>query len=144
MLQVNVSQMLKGPIGSMRTITLSDRIVLEEMLPDLVKGEARLTRTNRSVLAQVNATTAVSLECARCLGHYDCPLHIRFDEEYFPLTDVGSGLSLSDPEEADAFTIDEYLTLDLTEALRQYILTTIPMKPLCRPDCSGITAQAPN
>jgi len=140
MLQVNVSQMLKGPIGSTRTIAIDDNICLEATLSGLVMGAAHLTRTNHSVLVQADVNTEVPLECARCLGYYRCPLHIRFDEEYFPITDVCSGLSLPGPDETEAFTIDERLTLDLTEALRQYILTAIPLKPLCQPDCPGLKA----
>ena len=31
-----------------------------------------------------------------------------------------------------------YHVLDLTEAMRQYILIAIPMKPLCREDCAEL------
>ena len=130
--------MLKGSIGTTRTISLDDDITLNGEGEGHVKGEARLTRTNRSILVQAELDSSVPMECARCLEHYDCPLHIHFDEEYFPSTDVTSGLSLPEPEEDEAFTIDESMTLDLTEAIRQYILTTLPMKPLCRPDCAGL------
>ncbi len=138
MLQVNVSQMLKGSIGNARAVAINDDVCLDANRSSVAIGEAHLTRTNRSVLVQADVSTEVTLECARCLEHYPCPLHIKFDEEYFPIMDVSSGLSLPDPEETEAFTIDEHLTLDLTEALRQYILTAIPMKPLCQPDCPGI------
>ena len=138
MLQINVSQMLKGSIGDTRTIAVNDNITLDEEHAGLVKGEVRLTRTNRSILVQADVSTEVPLECARCLECYGCPLRVQFDEEYFPIMDVSSGLSLPGPEEVEAFTIDEHLVLDLTEAFRQYILTAIPMKPLCRPDCSGL------
>jgi len=138
MLQVNVSQMLKGPIGSTRAIEIDDAIAVDEGSLDLVHGKAILTRTNRSILVQADVTTTVSLACSRCLEHCDCPLHVKFNEEFFPAIDVSSGHLLPDPEETEAFTIDERLTLDLTEAIRQYFLTTVPMKPLCRADCPGI------
>jgi len=138
MLQVNVSQMLKGPVGSTRAIAIDDAIAVDEAPPSLVQGSANLTRTNRSILVQADISADVSLACARCLEHYYCPLRIKFDEEFFPATDVSSGLLLPNPEEAGAFTIDEHLTLDLAEAIRQYILTAIPMKPLCQSDCPGL------
>lgn len=138
MLQINVSQMLKGPVGDTRVVAVDDDVALEKFSAGLVKGEASFTRTNRSILVKAKADTEVSLECARCLEHYVCPLHIQFCEEFFPITDVNSGSLLPGPEEAEAFTIDERLVLDLTEAFRQYILTTVPMKPLCQPDCPGL------
>jgi len=138
MLQINVSQMLKGPIGATRTVTVDDVMNIDSQAQSRVNGEVRLMRTNRSILVQADLDTSVPTECARCLERYNCPLRIHFEEEYFPPMDVTSGLALPGPEETDSFTIDEHLTLDLAEAIRQYALTTLPMKPLCRPDCPGI------
>ena len=138
MLQANVSQMLKGPIGATRILDVDDSMYIDGQGQSRVSGEARLTRTNRSILVEARLDTSVPVDCARCLERYSCPLHIEFKEEFFPSTDVNSGFSLPEPEEAESFTIDEHLTLDITEAIRQYVLTAIPMKPLCRPDCPGI------
>jgi len=48
-----------------------------------------------------------------------------------------SGHYVQSEEESDSFMIDEHHILDLTEAIRQYTLLNLPMKPLCRPDCNG-------
>ncbi len=138
MLSVNVSQMLKGPVGATRTMTVDDDVLIESDCPSRVKGEAQLTRTNRSILVQADVAMSLPVECARCLESYACTLHLKFQEEFFPIMDVNSGTPLPEPEEVESFTIDENLTLDLTEAIRQYALTAIPMKPLCRPDCPGL------
>ena len=65
-------------------------------------------------------------------------LTLDIEEEYFPTTDMVSGAPLALPEEPGYFTIDEHHVLDLTEALRQYALLAIPMRPLCREDCAGL------
>jgi uncharacterized protein len=130
--------MLKGSVGNTRVMAVDDDVMIENGCDSHVEGEARLTRTNRSILVQADLTTGVPVECARCLERYVCPLHIKFDEEYFPSMDVASGAPLPEPEEAESFTIDNRLILDLTEAIRQYALTALPMKPLCRPECPGI------
>ena len=95
-------------------------------------------RTHRGILAKANLHTEVKVTCSRCLGLFSCPLVLNFEDEYFPTTDVVSGVSLPLPEEPGCFTIDEHHTLDLTEAIRQYALLAIPMKPLCRQDCAGL------
>jgi uncharacterized protein len=138
MLQVNVSQMLKGPVGETRIVAVDDDVALDGESLSRVSGEAKLTRTNRSILVQADLDTGVLVDCARCLERFTCPLHIRIEEEYFPTMDARSGITLPEPEEAEAFIIDEGLTLDLTDAIRQYLLLAIPMKPLCQPDCPGI------
>ena len=44
-------------------------------------------------------------------------------------------------QEEEAPTIDEKNVLDLTEVTRQYAITILPMKPLCRSDCRGLCAK---
>jgi len=103
-----------------------------------VDGEVRLMRTDQGILVKGTLHAEVELSCSRCLNLFDCPLTLRIEEEYFPTTDVVTGVSLPPPDEPDCFTIDEHNLLDLTEAVRQYALIAIPMKPLCREDCAGL------
>jgi len=65
-------------------------------------------------------------------------LELNIEEEFYPISDVTTGSMLDEPAEIDDFIIDEHLILDLSEAVRQYALLAIPMKPLCRADCQGI------
>ena len=82
--------------------------------------------------------TDVELTCSRCLSLFHFPVRINFEEEYIPTIDVLSGVPLPSPEESSSFIIDEHHVIDLNEAIRQYALLTLPMKPLCREDCAGI------
>jgi uncharacterized protein len=139
MLEVNVAQMLKGPIGTEKSMSVDGRVDITGYGESTVEGELRLTRTNRSILVQGPLRSTVTLDCARCLEPYNCPLTLNIEEEYFPMTDVTSGTPLPDPDEPGSFIIDEHLILDLTEAVRQYAIMAVPMKPLCREDCPGIS-----
>ncbi len=139
MLQVNVAQMLKRAIGSERVLAVNDTLEIAVYGQCYVNGTLKLTRTNRSVLVQGELHASINLSCARCLELYICPLTLDIEEEYFPITDVSSGVPLPSPEEAEAFIIDDHLILDLSEAIRQYTLLAIPMKPLCRENCTGIS-----
>jgi uncharacterized protein len=51
---------------------------------------------------------------------------------------VVGGVPLPLPDEPGCFTIDERHILDLTEAIRQYTLLAIPMKPVCKTNCAGL------
>jgi len=104
----------------------------------MVQGEVWLVRTNRSILAKATLHTEVEVTCSRCLSSFSFPLALHIEEEYFPVVDVVSGSSLSLPEELGCFAIDARHILDLTEAINQYALLAIPMKPLCREDCAGL------
>jgi uncharacterized protein len=65
---------------------------------------------------------------------------LKIQEEFFPTIDIITGAKLPKPEDPGSFTLDEHHILDLTEAIRQYIITAMPMKPLCKEDCAGLCA----
>ena len=136
-MQINVSQLLQEPMGSIRDYQVSETTGIGGS-NSRAQGEVRLIRTDRGILAQGTIDTGVELTCSRCLGLFRLPLTLSIEEEYFPTTDVFSGALLSLPEESGGFTIDEHHILDLTEAIRQYVVLATPMKPLCVEDCAGL------
>lgn len=140
MIQENVAQLLKEPVGSTRDYELDEPVdITGNGVGGQVKGKVRLTRTNRGILVKGTVNTGVELTCSRCLSRFRCPLTFTIEEEYFPVIEVNSGAPLSLPDEPGSFAIDEHHILDLTEAIRQYTLLTVPMKPLCREDCTGLS-----
>ncbi|MBA7507361.1 hypothetical protein ES706_06080 [subsurface metagenome] len=136
-MQINVSQQLKAPIGLRRSYEVSEIINIAGG-SNMVQGKVGLMRTHRGILVKGALHTEVEVTCSRCLSLFSRPLALNIEEEYFPIIDVSSGAPLSLPEEPGCFTIDEHHILDLTEAMRQYMLLAIPMKPLCREDCAGL------
>lgn len=104
----------------------------------VVKGEVKLTRTDRSILMTGILRTDVEVPCSRCLTLFRQPLTMDIEEEYFPTIDVSSGAAVAVPNEPGCFTIDEHHILDLTEAVRQYALTAIPIQTICKPECAGL------
>jgi uncharacterized protein len=139
MLEVNVSQMLKGSIGTEKVIFVDAIMDITGYGESAVDGKVKLTRTNRSILVKGTLKTLIQSSCARCLDVFECPLTLNIEEEYFPMTEVNTGVPIPEPEEPGYFVIDENHILDLSEAVRQYALMAVPMKPLCRPDCPGIS-----
>ena len=136
-MRINVSGLLKSAIGTMRDYQLSGTINISGS-DSLVKGEVSLVRTDRGILVKAVLATEVELGCGRCLSRFRLPLAMKIEEEYFPVVDVVSGGALTQPNEPGCFTLDEHHDLDLTEAIRQYALMAVPMKPLCREDCAGL------
>ncbi len=139
-MDMNVSQLLREPIGSTREYDIDEVIDItgEGKNKNRIQGHCNMLRTQRSILVKCTLNTEVELICNRCATSYQQPLKIKFNEEFFPTLDVDSGAPLPQPEEVSAFTIDEQHILDLTEAVRQYFLLAIPMKALCKKDCAGL------
>lgn len=139
----NVAQLLQEQIGAERMYAVDASIPgAESDTPETdVRGSVRLTRTNRGLLAYAELDAVARDACGRCLRPTETPLHVSLREEYLPTVDVHTGQPLpplDEGEDAEAFRIDEHHHLDLTEAVRQALVTLLPMRPLCRADCAGL------
>ncbi len=141
-MQYNIAQLLKAQIGSDLAIQLDDELDLEsvdEIIVEPVVGDLRFQHTNQGILVTGECETTVELQCARCLEPFDLPIKIELDELYRPTVDVASGMPLRNIDDGDdSFTIDEHHHIDLGDAIRQQILLTLPMQPICREDCRGL------
>ena len=136
----NVAQLLKEPVGSTRQYRLDQTLHPADRDSYIsAQGQLSLMRTDRGIWLNAQLDAMVWSACSRCLSRYPCPVGIVMAEEFFPTVDVGTGQSLQVPEwNEGSFTIDRQHVLDLTEAVRQHIITNQPMKPLCLPDCLGL------
>lgn len=137
----NVAQLLMAQVGTNRQYDLDDRLaeLAEGMeLVEPVRGNIRMTRTNRGVLVSARLDTKARLECSRCVESCVTPIHITFSEEYIPVVDVITGAPVHIPHESHDYLIRENHVLDLAPAVREYGLLALPMQPLCREDCPGL------
>lgn len=139
-MQYNVAQLLKDPVGATREYELDAAPGLLADVPAVARyvGRAKFTRINEGILAEVRIRTRVRLNCSRCLTETEEPLALKFTEEFRQTVDLASGAQIAAREGEDAFLLDQFHTLDLTEAIRQYALMAIPLTSLCREDCAGL------
>jgi uncharacterized protein len=138
-MQINVSQLLQEAVGSTREYEIDEEAeITGDGENPMVRGRCQFLRLQRSILVSCRLDTVVELNCSRCLGQFRHPVKIKFEEEFVPTVDVTSGAPLPEPEEASTFTIDEHHVIDLTEAVRQYLVMALPMKALCDEDCAGL------
>lgn len=145
--RLNVASLLMEPVGNTRDVTIElDRLPLDEDLTARnIDAQARLTRIKDAILVDARVTGMVPLECATCLAEYDQSILETFSEAFRQLVDVRTGAALSSSlqptddgsDDEPGFTINENHELDLGEALRQWIVLAIPIKPCCGPDCPG-------
>lgn len=138
-MRLNVAQLLKESIGSSRTYEIDEQPSdgSEEGIRS-VRGQVALLRTDKGVLLTAILDTEVLLACARCLNPFKHRMTLNIKEEFFATVDINSGVPLPPSDEPGTFTIDTRHTIDLSEAVRQYSLVALPLKPLCRQDCAGL------
>lgn len=141
MIALNVAQFLKEPPGSHRKFDFSD--TPEQFGPEIalaapIVGHAELLRTSRGILASTRYNTAIYQACGRCLNDTIVPIEGSSDDEFMPRVDVLTGLVLDEQAESEELVISENHLLDLTEVIRQDLLTRVPLQALCSADCPGL------
>jgi uncharacterized protein len=141
MVSVNVSQLLLAGLGTVREFDFSEPLADPDgdlHLRGPISGHARLIRTPEGILVHSEHAGIVSLECARCLEEALTAVEGVFDEEFLPGIDIRTGLPIHVPGQDEQPLIDEHHELDLDEVLRQSILTSLPLRPLCSATCPGL------
>ena len=138
-MRFNVAQLLKRATGSSRRYQMRESI--EGIDPALIireplVGQIEMVRTADGILVRGELTTAVELQCDRCLEPFIQKVEFEIEEEFHPAMDMSTGAQ--PPCDEEETHIDEHHILDLTELIRQSIFLALPMHPVCRPNCLGL------
>ena len=139
-LKFNVAQLLREEVGARRNYTFAENALPldDETTLRQLDGKVRFTRTTTGVLVDVDAHGMVEMPCMRCLTPTQQQVDLNFRDEFHSKIEVNTGAPLPAPPDEDPFFIDESHLVDLGEALREYALLELPIKPLCKPDCKGL------
>lgn len=142
-LQYNVSALLKEPVGSTREYEIDDRALVNEDGPQVqdVAGQVTFLRTNEGILVSAQVRGVEQDTCSRCLKEIEIPVSLKFEEMFYPLSDISTGTRTPKPEDPDAFRLSDRWVLDLEEPIRQFWTAAMPMQSLCQPECLGLCPQ---
>ena len=131
-MHINVRDILAESVGAQQSFKVTgERPELEnsKLLADL-EGEFTTSRLESGLLVQGRLETEVELECHRCLRSFAHPVTLHFRQVY------------AETPGDDELPIKYPGSIDLAPAIDQEIILGLPLKILCRPDCSGIAAPA--
>ena len=139
MMRYNVATLLQSPVGTTRTYEIAeDEFRADDLLVTELRGKVLLTRLRENVLLQGSLDAVATLECGRCLEPYQQPLHMDAELVFQPSVAILTGEPLPPPEDDSVYMIDGHHVVDLEEAVREQVLLSLPLRPLCRPDCAGL------
>lgn len=114
-------------------------LAIENNTPkDNVHVSLRVNKHEKSVLLDGNAETTISLVCSRCLKRFLYPLNVNFKEEYVQMPEAGTGIEhelTSEELDVNFYSNDE---INIDDFIREQLVLSLPVKPLCSPDCQGI------
>jgi uncharacterized protein len=109
--------------------------------PVSVQAAMHLGRSGRGLVIGGTFTGDVSLVCSRCLERFRFQTADRFDL----YCDIGPQAPPGEERELDADELDvTYLEegrINTDHLLRENILLSLPVQPLCREDCRGLCPQ---
>ena len=135
----NLSQLLKEPTGSIRDYEVGGSFEGPEEKIDWATGRVQVIRTHQGFLVRARLEIQVQLTCSRCLCRFLFNFPLVVEEESFPIVDPFTGKLTGPPEEAEGVIhLDDQHVLDMQDVIRQYVLTEVPIKPLCLEGCSGL------
>ena len=140
----NVAQLMKAPVGTSLVYDFQeDNVQFDDDIKVIgpLNGYVRMRRTNQGLLVDGWVELTLELSCNRCLKEFELPMHVNFEELFYPTVDVVSGLPLAPFDEDEIFPIDARHQVDLTEAIRQNLLLNLPMMVVCQEDCKGLCPQ---
>ncbi len=106
--------------------------------PDMAHVFLKVFRFGKKILVEGTLKISVSLNCSRCLRDFSYPADTAFRDEYEPAEEIkGEDDQELTEQELDLsfYSNDE---LDIPEIIKEQVILSIPMKPLCNTDCQGI------
>lgn len=114
----------------------------ESILKEDVCVQGSLSKLGREVILKGSISTKLEMVCSRCLEPLCYKVRSNVSSRYVPVEEADSlGLYV----ELHASDIEvEYYTgdlIDLTQAVYDQMLLSLPLTRLCREDCQGICSQ---
>lgn len=143
---LDLMDVLRAPGNAVeKSIDIAPTTLDDVEIVEPVKGVVRAVNARQSVVVSGKASTAVALQCARCLERYVQPLELELEAvaplQFFQAQLAGKPDEESEPDDELAAIFDAH-TVDVLELVRQAIVLQSPMKPLCSPDCAGLPEAA--
>lgn len=136
-MRFNVSSLLKAPIGARITLPLdaAHQQLGDDLVVESIRGKLVVTRTDRRLLAQGRLNVVLEAECVRCLDRIPhLSIQVDFEESFLLHPSSGN-------KRVNVYSVMEDGYLNLALPLREQIIISMPLHPVCRPDCRGLCSQ---
>ena len=106
-------------------------------LPEAFSFIGRARRSSAGVMVKGNLTGSVRSQCGRCLGNFKMPVDAGMDIMFLPRSErADDETELVDVDES--FSYYDGDSIDLLKEIKDLIIVSLPIKPICREDCKGL------
>lgn len=141
-MKIDVENLVKDP-GRKATLAITVAPRELDLRPD--EGDfgdfqitAELESTSRGLVGRFSVAGSAQLNCSRCLDEFTWPIALSFEQEWRKPASFGGERATWTGEGEEEILPFDGQSIEIGEILRDRILLSLPMKPLCRPDCRGL------
>jgi len=109
-----------------------------DIIQSPVLGRLKIIKVGAEVVVRGELKCHVRLQCSRCLKNFCSELSVQVDVVYHPvqeLTEKDKREIKGEELDTDFYAGEE---IELVDLLREQIVLSLPMKPLCDDLCKGI------
>ena len=134
--ELNIFSLKKGK-STVKIDIPPEKLDIQDAVKKRVKGELVIEKRGNIIEIQGVIHYTLRLTCARCLEEFDK----NVDEKIHLLLRKGKERILKEKELTDEDIDTVYImgdAFDLSPEIRDMILLSIPIKPLCKEDCKGL------
>ncbi len=106
-----------------------------------VRAELAIQRSEEEYFCQGKVFAAYQIECSRCLQQYE---HLIKQKTDFVICSESYHEKISEDridDEDYVFFTGSDLRVDIADQVRQVLVLSVPMMPLCSDECSGLCTQ---
>ena len=135
-------------IGFSRDFRWQETAVSLELLQGLLQEDIWLDAPVEVCLSIKNAgdrllcngegTTRLKMCCSRCLAEFTADITFIIEEQFLFSRYAGQSARQNPEEDFEDIEVLEGDTIDASEVVIDALLGSLPMKPLCNPDCKGL------
>jgi uncharacterized protein len=134
-MKINISNIPAG-ISTHELSQSAQLLGLPENFSGSVTAHVSLEKSSWQILAKITAQVNAAFVCDRCAEEYVRPINAVFDLVY-----TWTETERSTEEGEDLYVLgDGQKVIDVSDAVREYVLLGVPIKNLCRDDCRGLCA----
>ena len=101
------------------------------------KVNVEITKDKEGYRLRMNVEGSVELECSRCLEIFEKEVS-QNKTKFLQNVPNEEGVFMLKPKDLEVTFMEEPDIVDIAELVREEIILSIPMKPLCSPNCRGI------
>ncbi len=103
-----------------------------------LKAKLRIDKVSSEILVNGSLSALVEMQCSRCLNNFTNNTDININVVYHPVEELKGEdrHEIKDDELDTDFYRDAQL--DISELLKEQLILSLPMKPLCSESCKGI------